>query len=67
MFKAPLQVSCKFNFAIETITNTSLKPNYGLALIELEHKMQSHMSGIFVCILQIHAKCFYIATLLWII
>ena len=63
MFNALFQVSWKFNFAIETISNTSLEPNYRVALIELEHRVQSHMSCIFVCILQIHAKCFRIPTL----
>ena len=62
VFKVLLQVSWKFNFSIETISNT-LELNYRAALIELEHGMQSHMSCIFVYILQIHAKCFRILTL----
>ena len=64
VLKALFQVSWKFDFAIETISNTSLEPNYGLALTELEYRMQSHMSGICVCILQINAKCFHIPTLM---
>ena len=47
VFKALFQVFGGFNFDIETISNTSLEPNFRVALIELEHKMQSHMSCIF--------------------
>ena len=50
MFKTPFQVSRKFNFAIETISNTSLEPNYRVALMELEHRTQSHMSCIYFCV-----------------
>ena len=50
VFKVLLQVSWKFNFSIETVSNT-LEPNYRVALMELEHSMQSHMSCIFVYIL----------------
>ena len=63
VFKVLFPVFWKFNFSIETINKTSLEPNYRVALIELEHGMQSYMSYIFVCILQIHAKCFCIPTL----
>ena len=41
VFKALFQVSWKFNFAIETISNTSLEQNYRAALTELEHRMQN--------------------------
>ena len=63
VFKVSFRVFWKFNFSIKTISKTSLEPNYKDALIELEHRMQSYMSCIFVCILQIHAKCFRIPTL----
>ena len=63
VFKVLFRVFWKFNFSIKTISKTSLEPNYRVALIELEHRMQSYMSCIFVCILQIHAKCFCIPTL----
>ena len=59
VFKVLFQVSWKFDFGIETFSNT-LEPNCRVALIKLEHRMQSHVSRIFVCILQIHAKCFRI-------
>ena len=56
VFKALFQASWKFNYVIETIRNTSLETNYRVALTELEHRIQSHMYCIFICILQIHAK-----------
>ena len=58
VFKVLFLVFWKFNFFIKTISKTSLEPNYKVALIELEHRVQSYMSCIFVCIPQIHAKCF---------
>ena len=63
VFKALFRVFWKFNFSIETISKTSLEPNYRVALVELEHRMRSYMSCVFVCILQMHAKCFRIPTL----
>ena len=63
MFKALFQVSWKFNLAIETMSNTWLEPNYRVALIELEHRMQNHIYCIFVSTLQTHAKCFHFRTL----
>ena len=63
MFKALFHVCWKFNFATETISNTLLESSDWVAPIELERRMKSHMSRIFVCILQIHAKCFRIRTL----
>ena len=63
MFKVLFRVFWKFNFSIKTISKTSLEPNYRIALIELEHRMQSYMSCIFVSILQIHVKFFRIPTL----
>ena len=63
MFRVLFQVCWKFNFPTETIRNTLLESSDRIALIELEHRIQSHKSYIFVWILQIHAKSFRIPTL----
>ena len=63
VFKFLFRGFWKFNISIKTISKTSLEPNYRIALIELEHRMQSYMSCIFVSILQIHVKFFRIPTL----
>ena len=63
MFKALFQVSWKFNLAIKTMSNTWLEPNYRIALIELEQRMQNHIYCIFVSTLQTHAKCFHFRAL----
>ena len=63
MFKFLFRGFWKFNISIKTISKTSLEPNYRIALIELEHRMQSYMSCLFVSILQIHVKFFRIPTL----
>ena len=60
VFKVLFRVFWKFNFSIKSINKTLLEPNYSVALIELEHRMQSQISCIFVSILEIHAKSFRI-------